>query len=153
RMITSSIDILGVAPLMISLRILVIVVALGLWFLTQALLAKRGSPTPTGNSVICDGIHSLTAKWHRQLLDNPRRANRLLICSSLGIDLLGIYLLGSSVIGATFQPFLGLLMLFALRQICQAFCPLPLPDGMIWRDPGFPAFLVTYGTSNDLFFS
>jgi hypothetical protein len=24
---------------------------------------------------------------------------------------------------------------------------------MIWRSPGFPALLVTYGTSNDLFFS
>jgi hypothetical protein len=24
---------------------------------------------------------------------------------------------------------------------------------MIWRKPGFPALLVTYGTSNDLFFS
>jgi membrane-associated phospholipid phosphatase len=44
-------------------------------------------------------------------------------------------------------------MLFALRQFCQAFCPLPPPTGMIWRKPGFPAILVTYGTSNDLFFS
>jgi membrane-associated phospholipid phosphatase len=44
-------------------------------------------------------------------------------------------------------------MLFALRQICQAFCPLPPPSGMIWRNPGFPTVLVTYGTSNDLFFS
>jgi membrane-associated phospholipid phosphatase len=24
---------------------------------------------------------------------------------------------------------------------------------MIWRHPGFPSLLVTYGTSNDLFFS
>jgi PAP2 superfamily C-terminal len=24
---------------------------------------------------------------------------------------------------------------------------------MIWRNPGFPSLLVTYGTSNDLFFS
>ena len=24
---------------------------------------------------------------------------------------------------------------------------------MIWRDPGFPSLLVTYGVSNDLFFS
>jgi PAP2 superfamily C-terminal len=44
-------------------------------------------------------------------------------------------------------------MLFALRQFCQAFCPLPPPPGMIWRKPGFPTLLVTYGTSNDLFFS
>src|SRR5205814_1246361 len=83
---------------------------------------------------------------------NPRKANALLISSSLVIDLLGFYLLGSAIFGSTIQPFLGLLMLFALRQLCQAFCPLPPPGGMIWRDPGFPTILVTYGTSTDLFF-
>jgi len=30
---------------------------------------------------------------------------------------------------------------------------LPPPEGMIWRDPGFPSLLVTYGTATDLFFS
>jgi hypothetical protein len=50
-------------------------------------------------------------------------------------------------------PFLGLLMVFAPRQIVQAFCPLPPPAGMIWRSPGVPSLLVTYGTSCDLFFS
>jgi membrane-associated phospholipid phosphatase len=44
-------------------------------------------------------------------------------------------------------------MLFALRQACQALCALPPPQGMIWRDPGFPSLLVTYGVANDLFFS
>ena len=43
--------------------------------------------------------------------------------------------------------------MFALRQICQGLCTLPVPRGMIWRHPGFPSLLVTYGTSNDLFFS
>ena len=44
-------------------------------------------------------------------------------------------------------------MLFVLRQVCQALCALPPPENMIWRYPGFPSLLVTYGTSNDLFFS
>ena len=44
-------------------------------------------------------------------------------------------------------------MVFALRQICQMLCPLPAPSGMVWRYPGVPAMLVTYGTANDLFFS
>ena len=39
------------------------------------------------------------------------------------------------------------------RQICQMLCPLPAPSGMVWRYPGVPAILVTYGTANDLFFS
>jgi len=135
-------------------RVIVIAISLGLWFWTQRLLALR--PPDAGgpdDGAISDGIHRLTARINKRLLDNPRRANILLISSSLVIDLLGFYLLGSAIFGPTIQPFLGLLMLFALRQICQAFCPLPPPIGMIWRKPGFPALLVTYGTSNDLFFS
>jgi hypothetical protein len=130
------------------------VISLGLWFWTQWLLSRR---KPIGNGgesgVLWDGIHHLTARINRRLLANPRRADVLLISSSLVIDLLGCYLLGSAIFGKTIAPFLGLLILFALRQFCQAFCPLPPPQGMIWRSPGFPALLVTYGTSNDLFFS
>ncbi|HEY4230387.1 MAG TPA: phosphatase PAP2-related protein, partial [Thermoanaerobaculia bacterium] len=58
-----------------------------------------------------------------------------------------------AILGPTIRPFLGLVLLFALRQLCQGLCALPAPDGMIWRSPGFPSLLVTYGTSNDLFFS
>jgi hypothetical protein len=32
-------------------------------------------------------------------------------------------------------------------------CALPAPPNMIWRDPGFPSLLVTYGVANDFFFS
>jgi len=42
---------------------------------------------------------------------------------------------------------------FGLRQICQGLCALPPPDGIIWRDPGFPSLVVTYGVGNDFFFS
>src|SRR3954452_24734371 len=139
-------------------RIVAIAVGLGLWYLTQALLAQRekrlaAAPRSADDGPICDRIHQLSARFHRRFFDNPAKANALLISSSLVIDLLGAYLLGSAIFGSTIQPFLGLFMLFALRQICQAFCPLPPPVGMIWRDPGFPTVLVTYGTSNDLFFS
>ena len=30
---------------------------------------------------------------------------------------------------------------------------MPAPERMIWRNPGFPSLLVTYGTASDLFFS
>jgi len=30
---------------------------------------------------------------------------------------------------------------------------LPPPPGIIWRNPGFPALLVTYSVGNDFFFS
>jgi hypothetical protein len=135
-------------------RAIVIAAGLGLWFWTQALLERRG-PVCSGeeSGPIPDGIHRLTAKINRRLVENPRRADALLIVSSLVIDVLGLYLIFSAIFGPTISPFLGLLMLFALRQFCQAFCPLPPPPGMIWRRPGFPALLVTYGTSSDLFFS
>jgi len=77
----------------------------------------------------------------------------VLIVSSLLIDLLGIFVVARGVLGPSVRPFLGLLMLFALRQVCQALCALPCPDGMIWRSPGFPSLFVTYGTASDLFFS
>jgi hypothetical protein len=146
---------LAVLPSLAIVRIAAIVVSLGLWFWTQRLLAKRnpsGASSATGGA-ICDGIHNLTSPIHKHLLENPRHADALLAISSFVIDLLGFYLLGSAILGLSFQPFLGLLMLFALRQFCQMLCPLPCPEGMIWRSPGIPTILVTYGTCNDLFFS
>jgi hypothetical protein len=139
----------------ILIRIGLVILSLGLWFWTQALLSKRiAAPSASGApGGIGDGIHRMTAKLNRDLHLFPRRANALLISSSLVIDLLGLWMIAISILGPTIQPFLGLMMLFALRQICQAFCALPPPEGMIWRNPGFPALLVTYGTSEDLFFS
>ena len=43
--------------------------------------------------------------------------------------------------------------MFLLRQLCQGLCSLPPPPGAIWHRPGFPSLLVTYGTSNDYYFS
>jgi hypothetical protein len=136
-----------------GIRVIVIIASLGLWYWTQWLLSRRTPAAVLGESTICDGMHQLSSRINQRLLENPRHANVLLISSSLVIDTLGIYLLVSSIFGPTIEPFLGLLILFALRQTCQMFCPLPPPLGMIWRKPGFPALLVTYGTSNDLFFS
>ena len=64
-----------------------------------------------------------------------------------------MFLVLQAIFGPTVRPFLGLLILFALRQLCQALCALPSPEGMIWHHPGFPSLLVTYGTASDLFFS
>jgi hypothetical protein len=144
---------IAIAKLSVLLsRVAIVVASLGLWFWTQALLSRRVA-VPSAEGAIGDGIHRLTATLHRGLVEHPRRANALLISSSLVIDAVGIWMLATSIFGPTIQPFLGLMMLFALRQICQAFCALPPPQGMIWRNPGFPALLVTYGTSEDLFFS
>ncbi|HEV8587013.1 MAG TPA: phosphatase PAP2-related protein [Methylomirabilota bacterium] len=126
-----------------------VAVGLGLWFWTQRLIGAR--PFPARG--IGDAVHDWTASWNRYLGEHPRAADALLIASTAVIDLLGLFLLAAAIFGPTFRPFIGLLMLFALRQLCQGLCAFAPPDGMIWRAPGFPALLVTYGTATDLFFS
>ena len=131
------------------IKCLVVAGGLGAWFVTQAWLAKR----PLAGGGLQDRVHDATAHLNGWLHDHPRCANALLIGTSALIDIVGLWLLLSALFGPSFGPFLGLLMLFALRQVCQGLCALPPPPGMIWRSPGFPTALVTYGTSSDLFFS
>jgi hypothetical protein len=130
-------------------RVSVVVGALLLWFWTQALIGRKAAPT----NGIGDLVHQLTRRWHSYLLANPRAANNTLIISSLFNDLIGLSLIGSAIFGPTFAPFLAILIVFALRQLCQAFSTLPPPPGIIWRYPGFPSLLVTYSVGNDFFFS
>jgi hypothetical protein len=132
-----------------ALRAALVAISLVAWFWTQALIGKRAFP----EGGIGDAILDLTAPLNRFLLENPRWANRVLILTSGLIDLLGMFLVARAILGPSIRPFLGLLILFALRQVCQGLCALPCPEGMIWRDPGFPSLFVTYGTASDLFFS
>ena len=136
----------------VSVRASFVVVGIAIWFWSQAVLAKR-VPKVANEAPLTDGIHLLTARLHARYATNVAAGNRLLISSSLVIDLLGAYLLSTAIFGVSIRPYLGLAIVFALRQICQMLCPLPTPAGMVWRYPGVPAVLVPYGTANDLFFS
>lgn len=138
-------------------RVVIVAIGLGLWFFTQWLIGTRpvdpesaaaGLPLTRG-----DGLFRLTQPINEALQSNEQFANALLIASSAVIDALGIWLIATSIFGKTVRPFLGLLVVFALRQITQALCALPPPEGMIWRNPGWPSFLVTYSVANDFFFS
>jgi hypothetical protein len=131
------------------MRLAFVAVGLAAWFGSQSLIGKR--PFPDGT--IGDAIHVWTDPLHDYLIDNPRAASALLITSSGVVDLVGVSLLLLSIFGKSVRPFLGLLILFALRQICQGLCALPAPDEMIWHKTGVPTLLVTYGVSTDLFFS
>lgn len=133
----------------ILLRVSVITVALVIWFWTQKLIARKSSEM----SGIGDAVHRLTAGWHRYFATHDKSANRALIISSLCIDVLGISLIAIAIIGPSFAPFIGIIIVFSLRQISQLCCTLPPPSGIIWRDPGFPTVLVTYDVGNDFFFS
>ncbi len=136
---------------------MVVAVGLGLWFITQSLIGARsvGPQDGIAGSMISrgDGLFRLTQPIHELLHTRPRSADALLIASSAVIDALGLWLIGVSICGATMRPFVGLLLVFALRQLTQALCVLPAPEGMIWRGPGVPSLLVTYQVANDFFFS
>src|SRR3954464_5830364 len=119
------------------------------WVWTPSLLGRRAAaPGKIGDTLL-----DLTAPLNRYLRERPRAANALLIVTSALIDLLGLFLIGQAIFGPSARPFVGLLILFGLRQLCQGLCALPPPEGMIWRQPGFPSMRVTYGTATDLFFS
>ncbi len=136
------------------LRLLLVAVGLGLWFGTQYLIGMRAVP----ESGIGDTVLDLLAPLHRYFWEHEQAADLLLIVSSAIIDVLGVFLLAWSIFGKSIRPFLGLLMLFALRQACQALIALPAPSEMIWRQPelfGVPIYslLVTPKVANDFFFS
>lgn len=130
-------------------RLAVIAGALGIWFWSQRLIGAR----PVETSGIGDWAHRLTARWHRYFSDHETAANRALAVSSIFIDFMGLSLIALAVFGASFKPFIAVMMVFILRQLCQMCSTLPPPPGIIWRDPGVPTLLVTYGVSTDFFFS
>ncbi|HEY1794314.1 MAG TPA: phosphatase PAP2-related protein [Opitutaceae bacterium] len=123
--------------------------ALVLWFWTQRLIGRKAAPADG----IGDRLHELTAGMHAWLSARPAAANALLVATSALIDLFGLYLLGAAVFGPTTRPFVALILVMGARQVCQGLTSLPAPKGIIWRDPGVPSLLVTYGVSNDFFFS
>lgn len=129
-------------------RVLIIAASLVVWFWTQSLIGHR----PIGSGIV-DKVHQWTQPANDYLQAHPQAGNALLIASSMVIDSLGIFLIAVSVFGKTLRPFVALLIVFAMRQVCQWLCSLPPPEHMIWHEPGFPSLLVTYGVANDLFFS
>jgi hypothetical protein len=133
----------------IALRLLAIGLGLVAWFATQRLIAARS----LADGAIYDHLHVVTARWNDWLHRNPRPANAVLVASSLGVDLLTLFVFAVAIFGPSFTPFWGLLALFALRQLSQAWVALPAPPGIIWRHPGFPSLFVTYHVGNDFFFS
>ena len=133
----------------VGLRVGIIACALGGWFISQSLIGARRMD----GEKIGDGVHDLTARLHGYIEARPKLVSGILIVSSALVDFFGLFLIGVSVFGPSIRPFVALLVLFILRQVCQGVCALPVPAKMIWRDPGVPSLFVTYGVSNDFFFS
>jgi hypothetical protein len=135
-----------------AIKLAITILAIVCWFYSQKKIGERHKAHGQTNEIF-DLIHKWTTSLNQKLIANPKFSRSLLISSSLIVDLLGIYLLYQALFGATIRPLLGLILLFSLRQLNQAVTLLPAPKGMIWSDPKFPSLFVTYGVSNDLFFS
>ena len=63
---------------LVILRLVVIAAALGIWFWTQKLIANKSGDM----NAIGDGVHRLTARWHRYFSTHEKAADRALIISS-----------------------------------------------------------------------
>ena len=135
--------------MLIAVRLAVVGGLIGLWFFTQRLISQRSLPP----GEIGDKAHLWLSSVNRYLNDTPWAARVLLVTSSLGVDFMGLTILYQGIFGPSFRPIIGLTILLALRQLSQYFCALPSPEGMIWKSPGIPSIFVTYGVTNDLFFS
>ncbi len=87
----------------LSIRLLVTIGALVIWFWTQSLIGSRGFRS----GGIGDQLHAVTSVLNLYLHTHPAVANVLLIVSSGIIDLLGIFLLSKWIFGGCVRPFLG----------------------------------------------
>ena len=105
-----------------GLRIGIVVLALIAWFRSQSMISGRECKS----GLIADLIHDVSSGANAYLKANPKAANTLLVTSSLFIDLFGIFLILASVFGPSMRPFVALLILFMMRQVCQALCALPV---------------------------
>lgn len=131
------------------MKIFIIITCFIIWFLTQWGLARLRQNLPENY----DAIHEWTKKLNVYFSTHRRPCNFMLISSSLVIDALALFIVAISIWGESFRPFVAFMILFVLRQISQALVTLPIPQGNIWYDPGFPSLTVTYKIANDLFFS
>src|SRR5262245_39803011 len=91
----------------IAVRFGLVVAGVVLWYWSQAVLGKR-VPKVAYEVPLADGMHVFTARLHKRYATNEAAGNRLLIISSLVIDLLGLYLLCTAIFGESFRPFIGL---------------------------------------------
>jgi hypothetical protein len=102
----------------LGMRIASVAVAIVLWFWTQRLVSAN-APMKNG---IGDRLHDWSAPRHAWFLAHPWATNLTLILTSVFIDLFGLYLFASSIFGPTLQPLIAILIIFSMRQTCQAIC-------------------------------
>lgn len=119
------------------------------WQISQYLLSVN---TPIQQEII-DESHKMIAGINIFLQNHTNITRIIIIITSLMIDINVLFVCGNSLWKRKYQPLYIIIAGLTLRQICQFFNRLPVPENMIWFHPQIPSLLVTYSVSNDFFFS
>ena len=96
-------------------RIVLTALALGIWFWTQALIARRAAPA----AGVGDALHTMTAGLNSYFYHSPTAANALLVLSSALLDGLGIFLLARWLFGPSVRPFLDSCCCLGCAKSCK----------------------------------
>ncbi len=96
------------------LRLVFILIMLGVFHLTQAMIAMH--PNPIG---VYDFGLIITRGWRDWLEQNPFILRWGLIVSSLGIDALFCFVVVRGSFGPSSRPLIGLCFIFVLRQVSE----------------------------------
>lgn len=131
-----------------SIRIVGIFVLMKLFATTQQIL---GEHEPV--SRIVDISHEYSAAWNEYILTHPELSDKIMIFSSLLVDLSVAYLGVVSLFSKGWRTGVAASIVILLRQICQFTIEFPIPDGIYFKDPGFPSVFVTYDVKTDFYFS
>jgi hypothetical protein len=124
-------------------------VLLATFFTTQYFITQKQAPT----CGILDNIQNVLLPINRWIDSFPSLENAILIVMNLLIDAIFAFIIFETIFRKNIRPFLTLALFFALRQTIQLTVNLPIPEFIIWHDPGFPSLLQNYGITNDLYFS
>lgn len=120
------------------------------WIQTQTWLS-----TVQSNNAIKDRIHDskLVNQTIHFLTKNKNISSILIASTTFLIDSTLTILIIKSLLHNQIRYPIILLLGIILRQFCQYISTLPMPQGMIWHDPGFPTLYMVYDVKNDFFFS
>ncbi len=127
------------------------IILYGFWHYTQKFLEQNNN---TNNNVI-DKLHNskFLSSIHNYLFQNKYITKILTIITTFMIDANLIYFFMDFIFNNNIRPIILLFGGVFLRQICQYINILPVPNDVLWFDPGFPSLIMNYNVSNDFFFS
>jgi hypothetical protein len=108
-------------------------------------------PVPT--CALTDVLHRVVEPINTYLWTHLWAADTMMILMNALLDILTVFVFIKVLWKKDIRPFFMLMSFFVCRQILQALIQLPIPEHLIWYDPGVPTLLQTYSVSSDFYFS